>query len=131
MISAVFPKQRLWSPEAAATLLDMSGKLPGFENIGEQQLKAAVALHRMLLTQGCAYLADEVGMGKTYVALAVVALLRHQQPSLRVLYLAPSQNVLRKWYARELPAFIRNNVRQSDMRVQGPSAFRYTQVPPA
>lgn len=123
MKSDLFVDQRPWSSEAAATLLDMSGKMPGFEAIGNQQLNAAVALHRMLLAQGSAYLADEVGMGKTYVALAVVALFRHLQPGFRVLYLAPSQNVLRKWHARELPAFIRNNVRQPDMRVQGPAGL--------
>ncbi|MCV2356553.1 DEAD/DEAH box helicase [Paucibacter sp. B2R-40] len=126
MTSEIFPSQRPWSFEAASALLDMSGKLPGFEDIGEQQLKAAMALHRMLISQGCAYLADEVGMGKTYVALAVVALFRHLQPGFRVLYLAPSQNVMRKWHSRELPAFIRSNVRQPDMRVQGPAG-----LPPA
>jgi hypothetical protein len=113
-------QQRPWSRKAAAELLDMSGKLPGFEDIGAKQLDAAVALHRMLLTYGSAYLADEVGMGKTYVALATVALFRHLQPRFRVLYLAPSKNVLRKWHDRELPAFIRNNVRHADKRVCGP-----------
>jgi hypothetical protein len=123
MATQVFPRQRPWSREAAAALLDMSGGLAGFEAIGARQLDAAVALHRMLQQQGCAYLADEVGMGKTYVALAVVALFRHLEPDFRVLYLAPSQNVLRKWQARELPAFIRGNVRQPDMRVQGPAGL--------
>lgn len=123
MTSPIFPGQQPWSREAAATLLDMSGKLPGFAAIGARQLDAAVALHRMLITQGSAYLADEVGMGKTYVALAVVALFRHLQPGFRVLYLAPSQNVLQKWHGRELPAFIRNNVRAPDMRVQGPAGL--------
>lgn len=123
MTSPIFPGQQPWSREAAATLLDMSGKLPGFAPIGARQLDAAVALHRMLITQGVAYLADEVGMGKTYVALAVVALFRHLQPGFRVLYLAPSQNVLQKWHGRELPAFIRNNVRAPDMRVRGPAGL--------
>lgn len=123
MTSPIFSEQRPWSRAAAATLLDMSGKMPGFEAVGATQLDAAVALHRMLITQGSAYLADEVGMGKTYVALAVVALFRHLQPGFRVLYLAPSQNVLQKWHRRELPAFIRNNVRAPDMRVQGPAGL--------
>jgi hypothetical protein len=117
--SGNFSQHRPWSRGAAAELLDMSGGLPGFEDIGAKQLDAAVALHRMLLTHGVAYLADEVGMGKTYVALATVALFRHLQPGFRVLYLAPSKNVLRKWHDRELPAFIRNNVRHADMRVRG------------
>ncbi|TCG09286.1 hypothetical protein BZM27_06505 [Paraburkholderia steynii] len=118
--------QRPWSRQAAAELLDMSGKLKGFEDVGAKQLDAAVALHRMLLTHGSAYLGDEVGMGKTYVALATVALFRHLQRGFRVLYLAPSQNVLSKWHGRELPAFIRNNVRHADMRLSRPDG-----TPPA
>ncbi|WP_165489496.1 DEAD/DEAH box helicase [Paraburkholderia hospita] len=121
-----FRMQRPWSRQAAAELLDMSGKLKGFEDVGAKQLDAAVALHRMLLTHGSAYLGDEVGMGKTYVALATVALFRHLQPGFRVLYLAPSQNVLSKWHGRELPAFIRNNVRHADMRLRRPDG-----TPPA
>ena len=119
MTSRIYPDQKPWSRESAQAFLDMSGGLPGFEQIGEKQLDAAIALHRMLITGGIAYLADEVGMGKTYVALAVVALCRHLQPGFRVLYLAPSRNVMRKWHEREQPAFIRNNVRAPDMRVRG------------
>ncbi|MBS0348846.1 MAG: hypothetical protein JSR69_20550 [Proteobacteria bacterium] len=123
MSSVIYPGQRQWSRDGAAALLDMSGQLADFKATGDRQLDAAVALHRMLLKEGCAYLADEVGMGKTYVALAVVALFRHLQPGFRVLYLAPSQNVLRKWHERELPAFIRGNVRQPDLRVRGPGGL--------
>lgn len=119
MTSRIYPAQKPWSRESAQAFLDMSGGLPGFERIGDKQLDAAIALHRMLITQGVAYLADEVGMGKTYVALAVVALCRHLQPGFRVLYLAPSRNVMRKWHEREQPAFIRNNVPAPDMRVRG------------
>lgn len=109
---------RPWTREAAEVFLNMSGGLPGYEDIGAGQRAAAVALHRMLLDHGIAYLADEVGMGKTYVALATVALFRHLQPDFRVLYLAPSQNVLSKWHDRELPAFVFNNVRNADGRVR-------------
>ncbi|WP_321813110.1 MULTISPECIES: helicase-related protein [unclassified Paraburkholderia] len=114
MSRAIFSQQRPWSRAAATELLDMSAGLAGFEDIGARQLDAAIALHRMLLTHGTAYLADEVGMGKTYVALATVALFRHIQPGFRVLYLAPSQNVLHKWHRRELPAFLANNVRRGE-----------------
>jgi hypothetical protein len=50
------------------------------ESLGKQQLEGAVALHNMLARQGIAYLADEVGMGKTYIALGVVALMRRLNP---------------------------------------------------
>ena len=42
-------------------------------NIGqaraEEQLRGAVAIHNIIERYGVAYLADEVGMGKTYVCL--------------------------------------------------------------
>lgn len=115
-MSHAFPKQRYWSKEAAATLLDMAGDIEGFAELGQKQLEAAVALQHMLLEHGVAYLADEVGMGKTYVALAVVAMMRHVQPDFKVLYLVPSKNVQSKWRDRELPAFIRDNI-----RIDGPA----------
>lgn len=118
-MKTIFPKQRPWTREAAEALLDMSGGLPDFKEIGAKQLDAAVALHRMLLAHGCAYLADEVGMGKTYVALATVALFRRLQPDFRVLYLAPTTNVLGKWEKRELPAFMQSNIRHAVMGEQG------------
>ena len=62
-------------------------------------LIGAVALHNMIADPevGLGYLADEVGMGKTYIALGVVALMRYFNPSLRVLYICPSRNVQEKW----------------------------------
>ena len=41
-------------------------------------------------------------MGKTYVALAVVALIRHFHPKTRLLVIAPRENIQRKWQ-REQP----------------------------
>ena len=64
------------------------------------------------------YLADEVGMGKTYIALAVVALLRYFNPSLRVLFICPSGNVQEKWYGREYRNFIRQNVKVAQHRIR-------------
>lgn len=118
-----FPDQTAWSLSAAKVLLDMSGGRDEFHHLGEGQLRAAVSLHRMILEHGVAYLADEVGMGKTYVALAVVALFRHLQPGFRVLYLTPSRNVMGKWHERELPAFVRENVNSPEMRVKGPAGL--------
>ena len=64
-------------------------------SIAEEQLEGAVAMHNLLARQGFAYLADEVGMGKTYVALGAVALLRYLNPGFRVLYIAPRENIQR------------------------------------
>ena len=49
-----------------AALIDFSGKGAISDSLAQQQLLGTVALHNMLKKHGLAYLADEVGMGKTY-----------------------------------------------------------------
>jgi hypothetical protein len=86
-------------------------------SIAEAQLEGAVALHNILGREGFAYLADEVGMGKTYVALGVVGLLRLFHPELRVLVVAPTANIQQKWQ-KELQNFTRTNWLHRDQRVR-------------
>lgn len=95
--------------------------------LADEQLEGAVALHNILARRGVAYLADEVGMGKTYVALGVVALLRVVDPGLRVLFISPRENIQKKW-VKELRNFTLNNWRHSDQRVR--SIQRTPVVPP-
>ena len=54
------------------------------KGFGRQQREGTVATFNMLARNGCAYLADEVGMGKTYVALGVMGLLRYFNPRARI-----------------------------------------------
>ncbi len=100
---------------AAAQLLDLGARM-GEGPRAAAQLAGAVAIHNMLARQGVAYLADEVGMGKTYVALAAFALIRHYNPRARLLVLAPRDNIQRKW-RKELANFVRHNLRFPDLRV--------------
>ena len=89
------------------------------------QLDGATALFNMLARNRVAYLADEVGMGKTYVALAVLGLLRWQKPNARVVVIAPRENIQRKWI-KELRNFVRVNWRVVGNRmksVQGGPAW--------
>ena len=104
----------------AGRILDFTGGDSRLEDLGLLQIKGAVALHNMIADRavGMGYLADEVGMGKTYVALGVIALLRYFNPSLRVLYICPSKNVQEKWFGKEYPTFIRKNVRLGHYRVR-------------
>ena len=104
----------------AKEILDFSGGDSNMEALGELQLQGAVALHNMIASPkvGMGYLADEVGMGKTYIALGVVSLMRYFNPTLRVLYICPSANVQEKWYKREYINFARSNVRVSHFRVR-------------
>src|SRR5918994_8007139 len=83
----------------------------------EMQLEGAVAIYNILEKYGVAYLADEVGMGKTYVALGTFALFRHFNPSFRLLVIAPKENIQQKW-TKELRNFVRNNVRFADRRIK-------------
>ncbi|MER7165772.1 helicase-related protein [Micromonospora sp. NPDC000207] len=105
----------------AAQLLDFNRMIHN-PQLAKDQLHGAVALHNILHRHRIAYLADEVGMGKTYVALGVVALLRHFTPDLRVLVIAPRENIQQKWQ-REQGLFTKNNVRLDDLRVRMPGGL--------
>jgi hypothetical protein len=111
--------------KTARQLLDFSGGRESDNAIWEGQLEGAVALHNILVREKLAYLADEVGMGKTYIALGVVALFRHFNPGWRVLYITPRENIQQKW-KKELLNFTANNWRVIDNRVksfQGTPAY--------
>src|SRR5438128_1944940 len=100
----------------AEQLLDFGARIgPGQR--AQEQLEGAVALYNILRLRRVAYLADEVGMGKTYVALGALALFRHFNPAFRVLVLAPRQNIQAKWM-KEMRNFVSYNVRFADLRVR-------------
>lgn len=103
---------------AAEGLIDLSGGSALPAGLAGQQLEGVVGLHNMLVKEDFAYLADEVGMGKTYVALGVVALLQRLHPGFRVLFIVPSSNLQRKWL-KERRNFAVRNWRQDDLRVRG------------
>jgi len=106
----------------AGELLDFAGGGEGAPSRistaqADAQLQGAVAIHNILEQHRVAYLADEVGMGKTYVALGTFALFRHFNPAFRLLVIAPKENIQQKW-TKELRNFVRNNVRFADRRVK-------------
>jgi len=100
----------------AGELLDFGARI-GTGQRSQEQLEGAVAIHNVLDQRGVAYLADEVGMGKTYVALGAMALFRHYEPDFRVLVIAPRENIQNKWM-KELRNFVAHNVRFPDLRVK-------------
>ncbi|MCY3626650.1 MAG: DEAD/DEAH box helicase family protein, partial [Gammaproteobacteria bacterium] len=87
------------------------------ESVKLSQREGTVAAFNMLARNRCAYLADEVGMGKTYVALGVLCLLRYFNPHTRALVIAPRQNIQQKW-TKELKNFVRNNWKLVGNRVK-------------
>jgi superfamily II DNA or RNA helicase len=113
------------SLDSARALIDFSGGGASTDIASEQQLEGSLALHNLLAKKPFVYLADEVGMGKTYVALGTVALFRHFHPHWRVLYITPRENIQQKWL-KELRNFTANNWRVTDNCVrsfQGTPAY--------
>lgn len=104
--------------DTAASLIDFSAGQKELQPLAAQQLEGTVALHNRLADSRVAYLADEVGMGKTYIALGVAALMRRFNPSLRVLYLLPKNNVRDKW-VKDYKSFIEYNYVPRDLSVKG------------
>lgn len=85
---------------------------------GESQLEGTVSAYNMLAKNNIAYLADEVGMGKTYIALGILGILRHLNPQARVMIIAPRENIQRKWM-KELSNFVVHNWKVEDNRFKG------------
>ena len=78
----------------AGELLNFGARMNS-DSRAHEQLQGAVAIHNMLKKNQVAYLADEVGMGKTYVALGALALFRHFNPDFKALIIAPRENIQR------------------------------------
>lgn len=76
--------------------LDMSAKGVKRED-AERQARSARLITRMLATRPGFVLADEVGMGKTYVTFGHIALRSDREPRLRTLVVVPSGELVRKW----------------------------------
>lgn len=105
------------SVNIAQELIDFSAGAADRKNLAEQQIRGSVALYNIFQNQDLAYLADEVGMGKTYVALGTIALMRKKKPDLRVLYLLPKNNVRDKW-VKDYRSFVEHNYRHDDLIVR-------------
>lgn len=111
-----------WGQREVAKLLDFSAgkKCSGnrderrlWSTIDRSQRRGTTALLNRLSQQDVVWLADEVGMGKTFVALGAIALLRRRKPDARVLILLPSTRLLPKW-EKELLRFSRGIPRNDE-----------------
>jgi hypothetical protein len=103
--------------ELARAWVDFKGRSDAAGAFAETQLEGAVALHNLLAKERFAYLADEVGMGKTYIAIGAMALMRRRHPEMRVLYIAPKANIQANWLTT-LRNFAANNWRADDARIR-------------
>jgi len=109
---------KLISENIARQLIDFKGNDNSIEDdVAIEQLNGAVKLYNILETHKTAYLADEVGKGKTYVALGTVHLLKHFYPGFKTIYIVPGENIQRKW-KRDEGNFIQNNWLLMDHKVK-------------
>lgn len=74
------------------------------------QRRGTAGLYNMLCQHRAVWLADEVGMGKTFQALALVSLVLNEKPDARVLLIAPSQRLQSQW-KQQYSVFLRNHYR--------------------
>ena len=109
--------RRLIDVASAEALVDLGAGLGSNAPRARPQLEGAVAVHNMLQKHRVAYLADEVGLGKTYVALTTLAIFRHFNPDFRALIIAPRQNIQLKWM-KDWRTFVRTNWLIEDLRVK-------------
>lgn len=79
--------------------LDFSAKdkTGASEAMVQLQTEGVAALCNILAKYPFAYLADEVGLGKTMQGLGVIAMLKAQKPAARILIIAPRENVQQGW----------------------------------
>lgn len=86
-------------------------------SMASRQTEGVAHLWNLLSKHDVALLADEVGMGKTFQALGVAALLWRMKPDAKVLVMAPNRDICAHW-KREFTAFARFHYREADERVK-------------
>lgn len=89
----------------------------GQKDIPKIQAEGSAKLWNILQDKHVALLADEVGMGKTYQALAIMITLWLQKPNAKILLYAPNENVAEKWI-KEYETFIRYHYKYSDDKIK-------------
>lgn len=70
----------------------------------ERQEQTVLRARALLAKQPGVVLADEVGMGKTFEALGLAALVHHDKPRAKIAIITPGPDLNTKW-AKELPHF--------------------------
>lgn len=106
---------RFWTPGEVERLLDFgcNGLFGASEAMVTLQRDGVAALTSVLARHRIAYLADEVGLGKTMQALGVIACACGDNANARVLVITPRQIVQNGWNT-EFQRFSRHVVRDAD-----------------
>lgn len=85
----------------------------GSTSMAAKQAEGVAGLWNLLAQQRVALLADEVGMGKTYQAIAVMLLMWQIKPDARILVMAPNATLCNNWQT-EFTTFIHKHLRMED-----------------
>lgn len=88
------------------TFIDFDGGGASSSAQSRTQSEGVAALWHLLHTKNFAYLADEVGMGKTRQAMAVIALQLLEDPEAQIVIVCPGKTLQEQW-VREWDAFTR------------------------
>lgn len=110
-------------PETVAAYINFDpknnaqGVLPPEQTMARTQTEGVAFLWNTLNEQGAALLADEVGMGKTFQALAICCLLWRSKPDARVLVMAPNGSICQHW-GNEYRTFVKGHYQPMDLRVK-------------
>lgn len=99
-------------PDDVGELIDLS--VHGRDEtapMAELQRRGIAALYNILCDHPFAFLADEVGMGKTYQAMGLAALVWNENPRARVLFISPRQHLQTKW-VEDYRRFFASNYRR-------------------
>ena len=103
-------------PENICDIIDLTVKdNKNSETMAEMQREGIASLYNILCNdkKPFAYLADDVGMGKTYQALGLAAMVWNEKPDARILFISPRQNLQVKW-ERDYNRFFRDNYRRGN-----------------
>ena len=84
------------------------------KSMATMQTEGVAALYNILCEGPVAYLADEVGMGKTYQALGLTSIVWNLKPAARILFISPRQNLQEKWIDDYKNFFASNYLRSSE-----------------
>jgi len=87
------------------------------KDIPKIQAEGSAKLWNIMQERNIALLADEVGMGKTYQALAIMITLWLHKPNAKILLYAPNENVAEKWI-KEYETFIRYHYKFTDDKIK-------------
>lgn len=87
------------------------------QSMPAKQTEGVAYLWNVLAEQKVALLADEVGMGKTFQALGVAALLWKMKPDARILVMAPNRDLCLHW-RREFNTLVSSHYRVVDHTVK-------------